>query len=161
MSDRDAADAFEPVEDEAEEAIEASSPSVASRGCGLIGCALIIALLVALGAGAWALGNALEPLADRYLWAPHDVVRAYLDAYEDDDTARAARFLCPGTQLLDPGAPVDGGDTWTAGVSDTFPYPRPGGRIAIYYDLRLPIRTARVQALIERYDEGWRICALE
>src|SRR5687767_14690570 len=100
MSDRDhvpeGKEELEPPDE-----VETAGPSVASRGCGLIGCALTICVLVALGAGAWALGNALEPLADRYLWAPHDVVRAYLDAYEDDDTARAARFLCPGTPLLD------------------------------------------------------------
>jgi hypothetical protein len=135
--------------------------SFGSRACGVIGCLLAIALLVGLGVSAFALGNALEPLADRFLWAPHDVVREYLDAYENGNAERAQRFLCPGTRLLDPSAPVDGGDVWTRGAIDAFPYPRPGGRIGIYYELRLPIRTARAQALIERHDDGWRICALE
>ena len=38
--------------------------------------------------------QALEPLADRYLWAPHDVVREYLAAYQEGDFDRARRFVC-------------------------------------------------------------------
>lgn len=135
--------------------------SIRSRACGVVGCLLILGLLVAVSVGAFAVGNALEPLADRFLWAPHDVVREYLDAYENRDTARAERFLCPGTRLLDPAAPEGGGETWTRGAVDPFPYPRPNGQIGIFFELRLPIRTARVQAYVERHEEGWRICAFD
>jgi hypothetical protein len=150
------------MEDE-EEAV-APRPSLASRGCGYIGCLLLIGILVALGAGVYFLGNALEPLADRFLWAPHDVVREYIDAYEDDNSARARRFLCAeirGGPLLDPAAPLGGGDVWTRGAVEQFPYPRPGGQVGIYYELHLPIRDARGQALVQRQDDGWRICALQ
>lgn len=134
---------------------------VASRGCGLIGCVLIIAVLAALGAGVFLLGNALEPLADKYLWAPHDVVREYLIAYERDDTERARKFICStirGGPLPDPAAPLGGGSVWIAGVDDPFPYPRANGRVAIYYTLRSGLGERRGQALLQREDQGWRIC---
>jgi hypothetical protein len=50
---------------------------------------------------------------------------------------------------------------WTAGVEDEFPYPRPGGRLAIYYWVHSGLGERRAQALLEREDDGWRICALE
>ncbi len=133
----------------------------ASRGCGLIGCLLIIAVLAALGAGVFLLGNALEPLADKYLWAPHDVVREYLIAYERDDTARARKFVCSAIrtgQLPDPAGPLGGSSAWTAGVDDQFPYPRGNGRVAIYYTLRSGVGERRDQAILQREDDGWRIC---
>ncbi|MDP8904219.1 MAG: hypothetical protein M3N29_02685 [Chloroflexota bacterium] len=109
--------------------------SIGSRACGVIGCLLVITLLVGLGAAAFALGNALEPLADRYLWAPHDVVREYFDAWRRDDRPRMQRFLCEGVNgVLDPQAPFDH-RVGSPYVEDDFPYPRPGGRLAIYYRL--------------------------
>lgn len=144
--------------------VDVGRPPAGSRACGLIGCLLLIGLLVAVGAGALALTNALEPLFDRYLWAPHDVVREYLDAYERGDTERARRFLCSDVrsgQPLNPGAPM-GVDSPRGHVEDRFPYPR-GDRLAIYYAVNVPGRVtdARAQALLEREDEGWRICAFE
>ncbi len=139
-------------------------PSLRERGCGWIGCLLIIGVLVGLGALVYFGGRALEPLADRFLWAPHEVVREYLIAYEDDDRERARRFLCSDSRagrLLDPSAPVGSPGSWTASVDDVFPYPRDGGRIAIYYRGRSVLGEPRAQALIEREDEGWRICAFE
>ena len=135
-----------------------------ARGCGWIGCLLLIGLLVAIGAGVYFGGKALEPLADRYLWTPSDVVREYLTAYDDGDMQRARHFLCSniaGQQPLDPGAPV-GAKSTTAFVDDTFPYPRGNGRLAIYYGVRVPgfSNPRRAQALLEREDAGWRICAL-
>ena len=115
-------------------------------------------------AGAYFGGQALEPLADRYLWAPHDVVREYLVAYEAEDTERARRFLCSDIRsgrLLDPAQPVGSPSAWTAHVDDTFPYPRPGGRLAIYYEVRSALGDRRSQALLEREEAGWRICDLE
>jgi hypothetical protein len=145
-----------------EEHIE--QPARGSGACGVIGCLLIIGVLVALAAGVYFAGNALEPLADKYLWAPHDVVREYLLAYEDENTERARRFLCTDIRsgrLLDPAQPVGGPSAWTASVDDTFPYPRPGGRLAIYYEVRSGLGDRRAQAMLEREDEGWRICAVE
>jgi hypothetical protein len=142
----------------------ARGPSLRERGCGLIGCLLIIAVLVGLGGLVYFGGRALEPLADRFLWAPHDVVREYLIAYEDDDRDRARNFLCSdvaGGPLLNPAEPVGSPGSWTAGVDDTFPYPRPGGRLAIFYNVRSGLGEQRAQALLEREDEGWRICAFE
>ena len=139
-------------------------PGLRERGCGLIGCLLIIGVLVGLGALAYFGGRALEPLADRFLWAPHDVVREYLTSFEDDDTDRARRFLCSdirGGRLLDPSTPVGSPSSWTAGVEDQFPYPRAGGRVGIYYNVRSGLGVDRAQALVEREDEGWRICAFE
>jgi hypothetical protein len=139
-------------------------PNLRERGCGLIGCLLIIGVLVGLGAVAYFGGRALEPLADRFLWAPHDVVREYLIAYEDDDTERARRFLCEDIRsgsLLDPAVPVGSPSAWTAGVEDQFPYPRAGGRLGIYYSVRSGLGERRAQALLEREEEGWRICAVE
>jgi hypothetical protein len=136
-------------------------PSAGSRGCGLIGCILIIALLAALGAGVFLMGNALEPLADKYLWAPHDVVREYLAAYERDDTERARTFTCTGisaARLPDPAAPLGAPTAWTAGVEDQFPYPRANGRVGIYYTLRSGLGERRGQALLQREEDGWRIC---
>ncbi len=141
--------------------VDESPPSARSRGCGLIGCILIIALLGGLGAGVFLLGNALDPLADKYLWAPHDVVREYLIAYERDDTERAHRFICSGLtsgHLPDPAAPLDAPSAWTAGVSDQFPYPRANGRVGIYYSLRSSLGERRGQALLQREEDGWRIC---
>jgi hypothetical protein len=138
-----------------------SGTSVASRGCGLIGCLLIIATFVAFGVGIYVLGNKLEPLADRFLWAPHDVVREYLAAYEAADTERAGRFVCadvPSGRLPDPAAPLGGPTAWTSGVDDQFPYPRPDGRVAIYYQVTSGVGTRRGQALLVREDDGWRIC---
>jgi hypothetical protein len=138
------------------------APSRGSGACGIIGCLLIIGVLVALAAGVYFGGQALEPLADRYLWAPHDVVREYLTAYEDDNTERARRFLCSDIRsgrLLDPAQPVGSPSAWTAGVSDTFPYPRPGGQLAIYYFVQSGLGERQAQALLEREDDGWRICA--
>lgn len=143
---------------------ETRGPSLRERGCGLIGCLLIIGLLVGFGAIAYFGGRALEPLADRFLWAPHDVVREYLIAYEADDTERARRFLCSdirGRGLLDPALPVGSPSAWTAGVEDVIPYPRPNGRVGIYYQVRSGLGTRRAQAYLEREDEGWRICAFE
>lgn len=139
---------------------------VVSRGCGLVGCVLIIAVLAALGVGVFLLGNALEPLADKYLWAPHDVVREYLVAYEREDTMRARKFICSTPRsieeqlrgLLDPAAPLGGPSAWIAGVDDPFPYPRANGRVAIYYTLRSALGERRGQALLQREAEGWRIC---
>lgn len=131
-------------------------PSAGSRACGFIGCLLVLALLVGLGGGAFVLGNALEPLADRFLWTPHDVVREYFDAYERGDSDRQRRFQCAGVaRLLDPLVPF-GARLGRPYVADEFPYPREGGRLAIYY--RLAARDGRAQALIEREDAGWRIC---
>jgi hypothetical protein len=139
-------------------------PSLRERGCAWIGCLLIIAVLVGLAALVYFGGRALEPLADRYLWAPHDVVREYLLAYEDDDRERARRFLCSEIRdglLLDPSLPVGSPSVWTASVDDVFPYPRDGGRVAIYYEVSSGLGDRRAQALIEREDDGWRICAFE
>jgi hypothetical protein len=139
----------------------ADGDSLASRGCGLIGCVLILGVLVAIGAGIYFAGNALEPLADKYLWAPHDVVREYLTAYEDGKVERARQFVCDSAKagrLPDPSAPVGGPGAWSAGVDDTFPYPRAGGRWAIYYVVRSSLGEDRAQALLEREEDGWRIC---
>jgi hypothetical protein len=68
--------------------------SLVSRGCGLIGCVLLIVLVVGVVAGAYFAGNALEPLADRFLWTPADLVRVYLAAYEEGNKERARSFLC-------------------------------------------------------------------
>jgi hypothetical protein len=139
-------------------------PSLRERGCGLIGCLLLIGLLVGFGAIVYFGGRALEPLADRFLWAPHDVVREYLTAYEDEETDRARRFLCSDIRngpLLDPSEPVGSPSAWTASVEDEIPYPRENGRLAIYYQVRSVLGAPRAQALLEREDEGWRICALE
>jgi len=136
-------------------------PGAASRGCGLIGCVLVIAVLGALGFGAFFLGNALEPLADRYLWAPHDVVRESLIAYEKEDAVRARKFTCVALRagrLPDPAAPLGGPSAWTAAVDDQFPYPRANGRVAIYYRLRSSVAQPRGQALLQREEDGWRIC---
>lgn len=143
--------------DDEQEVIESTGgPSLRERGCGLIGCLLVIVVLGGLGFGIFVLGRQLEPLADKYLWAPHETVRAYFEAYEDRDTERASRFLCDGIDgLLDPLQPFDrplGGPH----VDDEFPYPRPNGRLAIYYQLGL--NGPRGQAMIEREDDGWRIC---
>lgn len=59
-----------------------------SRGCGLIGCLVIIVVLVALGFGGAAISGALDQFADRFR-PPHEVVRGYLSAYQDDDIPRA------------------------------------------------------------------------
>ena len=150
-----------------EEAIDetyARGPSLRERGCGLIGCLVLIGLLVGLAALVYFGGRALEPLADRFLWAPHDVVREYLLAYEDEDTERARRFLCSDVRegrLLDPSEPVGSPRAWTASVEDEIPYPRANGRFAIYYEVTSALGDKRAQALLEREDEGWRICALE
>lgn len=141
-----------------------SPPASGSRACGVIGCLLVVGVLVALVAGVWVLGNTLEPLADRFLWAPHDVVREYLAAYEDRDTERARRFLCRQQRaagLLDPAAPVGGPSAWTASVEDEFPYPRSGGQVGIYYRVVSGLGDRRAQAYLEREEDGWRICALE
>ncbi len=133
--------------------------SLASRGCGYIGCALLIVIVVGLGLGAIALGDALEPLADRFVWAPHDVVREYFAAHDRDDMERARRFLCQGvSRPLDPLAALgrSGGRPY---VEDEFPYPRSGGHVAIYY--RAEQHGARAQALLQREEGGWRICAFE
>ena len=144
---------------EPQEYESSASTSRGSRGCGVIGCLLVIGIFVALGAGALAMGNALEPLADRFLWAPHDVVREYIAAYDNDDLERARRFLCSDVRAgrpLDPGAPF-GASASNAFVEDELPYPRPGGQLAIYY--RVDRFGPRAQALLEREDDGWRICA--
>ena len=162
MDDEEAAEQAQAEQFAAQD--QSEQPSRGSGACGVIGCLLMIGVLVALGAGVYFAGNALEPLADRFLWAPHDVVREYLAAYQDEDTERARRFLCSDIRsgrLLDPAQPVGGPSAWTAGVEDTFPYPREAGRLAIYYEVRSGIGDRRAQALLEREDEGWRICALE
>jgi hypothetical protein len=136
--------------------------SAGSRGCGIVGCLLVIVVLVGVAAGAMALTNVFEPLVDRYLWAPHDVVREYLDAYDRGDMDRAQRFLCSDTASArppDPAGPMGGGGRGFGGELDEFPYPRADGRVAIYY--QLDQHGPRAQALLEREDEGWRICAFE
>lgn len=142
----------------------AQRTSLASRGCGLIGCLLLIGLLVALIAGVALAGNALEPLADRFLWTPSDVVRVYLAAYDEGNTERARKFMCSdlaGSPALNPGMPLDTTSS-SAFVDDEFPYPRGNGRVAIYYGVNVPgfSNPRRAQALLEREDAGWRICAL-
>ena len=132
--------------------------------CGAIGCLLIIGVLVAGIAGTFFVGESLEPLADRYLWAPHDVVREYLVAYEEGDFERARRFVCSEIKsagLPDPSAPVGDPNSWTASVSDQFPYPRPDGQVAIYYRVRSGLGERGAQALLEREEGGWRICAVD
>ncbi len=145
----------------AEDVAPAPPPRRGSSACGVIGCLLIIGILIAGAAGTFFLGNALEPLADQDLWAPHDVVREYLTAYEKRDTERARRFVCEGIRsagLPDPAAPLGRPTAWNAGVEDEFPYPRPNGQFAIYYSLRSGVGERRGQALLEREEGGWRIC---
>ncbi len=152
------------TDDEANYETSTRGPSLRDRGCGLIGCLLLIGLLVGLGALVYFGGRALEPLADRFLWTPSDVVREYLLAYQDGDMDRARRFLCSDIrdrQPLDPSTPVGSPQSWTAAVEDTFPYPRPNGRLAIYYQVTSVLGDRSAQALLQREDEGWRICALE
>ena len=134
--------------------------SLLSRGCAYIGCLVLIGLVVLAGAGVYFGGQALEPLADRYLWTPSDLVRVYLAAYDEGNLERARKFTCSGT-VLDPGEPF-GTTSSSAFVDDTFPYPRPNGQIAIYYAVRVPGFSIpkRAQALVQREDEGWRICSL-
>lgn len=132
-----------------------------SGSCGVIGCLALIAILIAGVVGTFFVGNALEPIADRYLWAPHDVVREYLVAYEKSDDESARRFVCEGIRsaaLPDPAAPFGQPSAWTASVQDEFPYPRPDGRVAIYYTLTSGLGDRRGQALLEREEGGWRIC---
>ncbi|MEO6350017.1 MAG: hypothetical protein ABIP53_05135 [Candidatus Limnocylindrales bacterium] len=136
-------------------------PKRGSRGCGVIGCLLIIGILVAGVVGTFFVGNALEPLADRYLWTPDDVVREYFLAYASADDDRARRFVCEGIKsagLPDPSAPLGQPRAWTASVEDEFPYPRPNSQIAIYYTLRSGVGDERGQALLKREEGGWRIC---
>ncbi|HVM30091.1 MAG TPA: hypothetical protein VM305_04900 [Candidatus Limnocylindrales bacterium] len=136
-----------------------SGPSVRQRGCGWLGCALVILLLGAIGAGLLAAGNALEPLADRYIWQPHDVVREYFAAHRRGDHDRARRFQCEGTTgLLDPYAPL-GRQLGAPFVEDELPYPRSAGQVAIYY--RAEQHGRRAQALLQREEAGWRICSFE
>jgi hypothetical protein len=136
-----------------------SGPSLRQRGCGWLGCALIVLLLVGAGVGALAVNNALEPLAERYLWQPHDVVREYFVAYQRGDTDRALGFLCRWVSApLDPFAPLER-RTGNLFVEDEFPYPRPGGQVAVNY--RAEQHGPRAQALLEREEEGWRVCAFE
>lgn len=138
-----------------------------SRGCGLLGCLVLILLLVAIGAGAAALAGVLDPIIDRFR-SPAEVVREYLAAYQDDDLERARRFLCADlrdslgdAELPNPATVVDPDATaWTAGVEDEFPYPREGGRVGIRYEVRLPIETRTAQALLVNED-GWRICGFQ
>ena len=117
---------------------------------------MLIVLVVGFGALAYFGGRALEPLADRFLWAPHEAVAAYFDAYRLNEHERAQRLLCDDVGgLLDPAAPF-GRTSGNPFVDDQFPYPRPGGRIGIYY--RIEFRGERAQAMLEREDDGWRIC---
>lgn len=136
--------------------------SAGSRGCGVIGCLLLIGLLVAIGTGGLLLSDALDPLYDRFLRPPHEVVELYLDAYEREDEARARRLLCSDIRqgrLLDPSEPLGGRQRGLGGEIDEFPYPRADNRVAIYYTLDR--FGSRAQALLGREDEGWRICAFE
>ncbi len=140
---------------------EEASSGRGSTGCGLIGCVLIIVVLVALVVGTFFLGQRLEPLADRFLWAPHDVVREYLIAYEDGNLDRARGFLCAAREnagVPDPSEAVGSPRSWTAGVEDEFPYPRPNGQVGIYYSVRSGLGDRRAQALLVREEDGWRIC---
>ena len=124
---------------------------------------MLIGIVVAGIAGTFFAGAALEPLADRYLWAPHDVVREYLVAYQEGDFDRARRFVCENIKsagLPDPSAPVGDPNSWSAFVEDEFPYPRPDGQLAIYYAVRSSVGERRAQALLEREEGGWRICSL-
>lgn len=151
------------MDESVEEQDQQRGTGLAARGCGWIGCLLVIAIVIALGAGIYVLGNKLEPLADRYLWTPADLVKVYLAAYDEGDTARARSFLCSavkGGQALDPGAPF-GVTSSSAFVEDQFPYPRDNGQIAIYYAVRIPgfSTPRRAQALLVREDAGWRICS--
>ncbi len=138
---------------------QVKGPSLRQRGCGYIGCALVIVLVVGLAAGALTMGSALEPLADRYLWQPHEVVSEYFDAHRRQDVERARHFQCAWvTGLLDPMAPL-GRRTGSPFVEDELPYPRGDDQVAIYY--RAEQHGARAQALLEREEAGWRICAVE
>lgn len=137
-------------------------PSAGSRGCGVIGRLLIVGLLVAVVAGGAFLSDAFDPIFDRFVRQPHEVVAIYLEAHERGDEARARRFICSDIRdgpLLDPSAPLGGRQRGFGGEIDAFPYPRSGGRVAIFYSLDRNGPSA--QALLEREDEGWRICALE
>lgn len=143
--------------------------TAASRGCGVVGCVLVIAVLVGLGLGAAALTGAVDPFFDRFR-SPADVVREYMLSFEDGDRERAVRFLCAdlrvqveGGPLPDPVAALETEGSWRwSGVEDEFPYPRPDGRIAIYYQIDQPGTGAarRAQALLVDED-GWRICGFE
>ncbi len=152
---------FRDPDHQVEEPSSDGPEAAGSRGCGFIGCLLIIGVLVALGAGAFVLGQRLEPFADKYLWAPHDVVREYLTAYEEGDLDRARGFLCAGrinAGVPDPSEPLGSPRSWTAGVEDEFPYPRPNGQVGIYYRITSGLGERRGQALLDREEGGWRIC---
>ncbi len=140
---------------------ERSGGGRGSTGCGLIGCLLIIGILVASAVGVYLAGQRLEPLADRFLWAPHDVVREYLVAYEAGDLDRARGFLCAArvnAGVPDPSEPLGSPRSWTASVDDEFPYPRPNGQFGIYYQVTSGLGDRRGQALLVREESGWRIC---
>ncbi|HUR16966.1 MAG TPA: hypothetical protein VMZ33_06750 [Candidatus Limnocylindrales bacterium] len=163
MTDDDQSAASSATFDDTERAIgqEEGGGGRGRSGCGVIGCVLIIVVLVALVAGTYVLGQRLEPLADRFLWAPHDVVREYLTAYEEGDLDRARGFLCAARQnagVPDPSEAVGSPRSWTAGVEDQFPYPRPDGQVGIYYRVTSGLGDQRAQALLVREEDGWRIC---
>ena len=130
-------------------------------GCGVIGCALIIVVLVALVVGTFVLGQRLEPLADKFLWQPHDVVREYLNAYEHGDLDRARGFLCAdriNAGVPDPSEPLGSPRSWTAAVDDETPWGRSNGQVGIYYRITSGLGGRRGQALLDREEGGWRIC---
>jgi hypothetical protein len=138
---------------------QGATPSAGARGCGYIGCIAIIVVLVGTGVAFFALGNAVEPLADRFLWQPQDVVREYFTAYRAGDVPRAQLLLCEGVAgPLDPLEPL-GTRAGAPFVEDAVPYPRGGDQVAIYY--RVDQFGPRAQALLQREEEGWRICAFE
>lgn len=147
---------------------ESSTEAGASRGCGVVGCVILVVMLVALGFGAATFAGAVDPILDRFR-TPDEVVREYMLSYEDGDRERAARFLCQELRtavgagpLRDPVAALEPeGASWRwRGVEDESPYPREGGRVAIYYEIDQPGTGARRtgQALLANED-GWRICA--
>lgn len=143
---------------------QAEPTSRRRASCSVVGCLLVIGVVVAVVAGAFALSNGGQPFADRHLWAPHDVVREYLAAFVAGDIDQARLLVCEDIKnagLPDPAAPVGNPRSWTAAVEDEFPYPRSEGRVAIYYRVTSGDGDWRAQALLEREEGGWRICAFE
>ena len=137
---------------------------IVGRLAGTLGCLLMIGVVVALVAGAYA----WTTFTERIEVQPSDAVRHYLQAIDEEDYARAHELLCAEMKrrqtraslapfmrrLLDEVGGTLGG--WNV---EDFPYSRGEGRVGIYFEVRAS-RERRYQAYVVREGDRWRICEL-
>jgi hypothetical protein len=133
-------------------------------GCvGALGCLVVLALLIGVGA-VFAVGT---ERIERLFEAPDRTVQRFLTVVQDGDLRAGYDFLCEeyrrgrseGAFATELREQREGLGPSTASVRDTFP--RGLDRFSVYVSLKGTVRSRTVETSVIREDWEWRICGFD